>query len=116
MKTKISIIAIALTALVCFGQTRRFSDYPKTTTVSNDHLLVVAKPGVTNYGIWFTNLSAQIRTNLTLIGNVGGLVTNNGLVWLSTNNVPNIALPNGSIATTTGGGFYVRTNDAWVIK
>jgi hypothetical protein len=113
---KTIILTIALAAFVCFGQTRRFSDYPKSVTASNNFLLIMADPGVTNYGIWFTNLSAQIRTNLTLVGNVGGLVTNNGIVWLSTNNVPNIALPNGSIATTTNGAFYVRSNDVWVIK
>jgi hypothetical protein len=47
---------------------------------------------------------------------VAGLVTNNSLVWLSTNAAPSIALPNGSICTTTAGGFYVRSNNVWVPK
>ena len=54
-----------------------------------------------------------------LAGGAGGnLITNgaiagNQTVWLSTNGTPTLALPNGSIATTTNGQLYIRTNGAW---
>jgi hypothetical protein len=44
-----------------------------------------------------------------------GTITNGGLVWYVTNNTPTATLPNGSIATTTDGRFFVRSNSTWIL-
>jgi hypothetical protein len=56
--------------------------------------------------------------NSFLPANSGGVITNNGIVWfaLKTNGPPAIAAPNGSICTTTNGGFFVRSNAVWLNK
>ena len=52
-------------------------------------------------------------------GSGQGIVTNNGLVWVSTNLAtgiaPATAAPDGSILTSTSGAFYVRSNGVWVL-
>lgn len=82
----------------------------------------------TNISVTFSNItsvgtftgSGSGLTNLqaTIIAGGVGVFTNNGMVWAAaiTNNTPAIALPNGSICTTTNGQFYVRSNAAWVVK
>ena len=72
---------------------------------------------VDQYG--YPHGSGQYLTNLTTIGNGRGVVTNKGMIWLATNTATGVAptagLPNGSICTSTNGGFWVRTNGAWVM-
>jgi len=57
--------------------------------------------------------------NVANIGSAEGIVTNNGIVWISTNLATGIApstpAPNGSILTATNGAFYVRSNGVWVL-
>jgi hypothetical protein len=43
-----------------------------------------------------------------------GMITNGGLVWYVTHGTPAANLPDGSIATTTDGRFFVRSNSTWV--
>jgi len=69
---------------------------------------------VTNEGldVWGTvNVygSMAVTNGLTL---AGAPMTNNGMVWLAlaTNGTPGAALPNGSIATTTNGNFFIYSN------
>lgn len=58
--------------------------------------------------------SLYVDSNITAqasISCLGGVITNNGVVWLSTNNTPRGNYPAGSIATVSGGsapGFYVQ--------
>ncbi len=66
--------------------------------------------------------NGTLLSNLFNLGNpigIGSVVTNNGLVWFSTNlaanTSPNVPAPNGSILTATNGAFYVRSNNAWVL-
>ena len=56
-------------------------------------------------------------TNLALYGGSFplGRVTNGGVVWFVTNNTPNEALPDGSLASVTDGRFYTRTNGVWIL-
>ncbi len=61
-----------------------------------------------------TNQTALLATLGTLtVG--GGIITNGGVVWICTNGTPTIALPDGSIASTTSGQFFVRSNGVWVL-
>lgn len=70
------------------------------------------------FGQTVTGVTA-LFTNLNTRGFTASIITNNGLVWISaaTNANPSFfTAPNGSIATTTNGQFYVRSNAAWVLK
>lgn len=59
------------------------------------------------------------RSDLSLFATNGltaNVITNNGIVWLVTNNTPSTALPNGSLASVTDGRLFVRSNSTWVLK
>lgn len=69
--------------------------------------------------------SGTFSGNVTAAGISGSSVTatscitNNGLVWfaVATNALPSaVAAPNGSLATTTNGQFYVMSNAVWRLK
>lgn len=58
--------------------------------------------------------SLYVESNITAQASItclGGVITNNGVCWISTNNTPRGTYPAGSIATASGGsapGFYVQ--------
>jgi len=69
------------------------------------------KNGPDSYPLLISNANPNV-----IHGNVnvsGGMVTNHGLVWLSTQGTPTDNLPNGSI-TTTPEGLFVRAAGVWV--
>ena len=71
------------------------------------------KDGPNSYSLQVSNANLNVLNGNANIA--GGMVTNNGLVWLSTQNTPTNDLPNGSIATTPA-GLFVRAGGAWVPK
>jgi len=71
------------------------------------------KDGLMSYSLQVSNATLNVVNGNANIG--GGLVTNNGLVWFSTQGTPTLALPNGSIATTPL-GLFVRVGGLWVPK
>jgi hypothetical protein len=81
------------------------------------------KTATNNFGntvaVSMTNAANQYSGRFLSITNASyGVITNNGLVWMSliTNNTPAWALPNGSICTTTNGQLFVMSNAVWVLK
>ena len=92
MKIRIYLLALLLWAPAAFaGLTiNSFTSANETDVESNAVSVIRAKMGFNS-----------------------GLVTNNGVVIYSTNGVPQLALPDGSIAIGTG-QVYSRTNGAWV--
>lgn len=71
------------------------------------------KTGPGSYALVVSNATLNVVNGNANIS--GGMVTNNGLVWLSTGGAPTNALPNGSIATSPA-GLFVRQGDAWIPK
>lgn len=53
---------LALSALVIYAQ-KKISDYPNTATAQGTDLFILARPGVTNLNISYTQLENQLLTN-----------------------------------------------------
>lgn len=66
------------------------------------------------------SLGIMSASSASLSGNVnvgGGVITNNGLVWIVTNNVLNTAYPNGSLGTRTDTGWlYILQAGVWTVE
>ena len=67
------------------------------------------------------NGSNNIPSSIGRSTGINGYVVTNGYsLWFSTNMVagaaPTVSAPNGSFLISSNGTFYVRTNDAWLIK
>lgn len=59
------------------------SEYPRTNVISSDMVFVMAKPGITNFGITYTNLLVDISTNQVFTSSLAN--DSNFLSVLSTN-------------------------------
>lgn len=77
-------------------------------------------PATNTYSGITSALSFPPATNNIFAGPTFSMTTNGGRIWLLTNIAwgvsPNTPLPDGSVATGTNGGFWVRTNGAWLAK
>ncbi len=90
-----------------YNQGSRFINYSGTGTAdAKDKLMTYPYMANTNVAVDLFEYYKDCQN---------GTITNGGLIWYVTNNTPSASMPNGSIATTTDGRFFVRSNSTWVL-
>jgi len=123
---KILSIALMLVALSCFGQGKRYSDYPSTVTVSNGWLFLVAQPGVTNFSITYSNLQRQLSGGSTNGAVLNFYVTSNYVTFQYVTNqyvttnytylayITNLFTTNLTVNTSYTTNQFVTTNNTFI--
>ncbi len=110
--------------LVCFCANAQIRVTPWTTTTNPVTALSalggagsVLQAPINGNGFSITNLSGIVSANIIATNTVtaiGGIITNNGLVWIVTNNILNTGYPDGSIASRADTGlFYTLSGGVW---